>query len=467
MPENKTRLVVIGGGPGGYVAAIRAAQLGAEVTLVEKAALGGTCLNVGCIPTKALLHTAFLYEDMRAAGRRGINAQLTLDFAAVQTDKRRIVERLVGGVGSLMKSNGITVITGTAAFASPRSLTVTGAGEPRILEFDRAIIAAGSAPAVPPVSGVDLPVCLDSTGALALETVPETLAIIGGGVIGIEMAAVYSAFGTKVSVIEMMDEILPFMDAEPAKTLRRDMAKKGVVFNLKSAVTSIEETNGKAAVRLSSDQLEDTLTVDRVLVAVGRKPETSGLNLDAAGINVDGGRIVVNDRMETNVPGIYAAGDCTGGLLLAHVASVQGEVAAENALGHTAVFNAATTPFCVYGRPEFAGVGLTEAKALEQGLDITIGRFPFAANGKALIEGETSGQVKIIAGKRYGEILGVHILGPGATDLIAEGALAIGCEATLDEIIATIHAHPTLSEAVREAALAAEGRALHLPRARK
>ncbi|MDR0578420.1 MAG: dihydrolipoyl dehydrogenase [Candidatus Accumulibacter sp.] len=456
------RVTVIGGGPGGYVAAIRAAQLGAAVTLIEKGTLGGTCLNIGCIPTKALLHTAFLYEDILNADRWGITASAALDFPAVQAGKRRIVERLVDGVRMLMKANGITVVEGEASFVSQKSLVVKNGAASSAVDFDRAIIATGSEPVVPPIPGIDLPCCIDSTGALALENVPNTLAVIGGGVIGIEIAAIYASFGTKVTVIEMMDEILPHMDAELAKNLRHDMARKGVAFFLKAKVLAVAGKDGAASLRVLTEKGEETLAADKVLVAVGRKPRADVLRMESIGVVLDGNRIIVNDRMETRVPGVYAVGDCTGGLLLAHVASAQGEVAAENALGSDAKFSARTTPFCVYARPELAGVGLTETQATEMNIAHAVGRFPLAANGKALIEGDTSGLVKIISGKPYGEILGVHILGPHATDLIAEAALSIGTEATLDEIIATIHAHPTLAEAIREAALAVENRAIHI-----
>jgi len=453
-----SKVVVVGGGPGGYVAAIRAAQLGAEVTLVEKDALGGTCLNRGCIPTKALLHTAELYTEAQNGEQCGVVAQVTLDFAKAQAHKDALVKQLVSGVTGLMKANKITVLQGTASFADKSTLMVDG----KPLPFDKLILATGSAPAMPPIPGIDSPQCVDSTGALEFRDVPASLAIIGGGVIGVEMASIYSALGAKVTIIEMLPQILPMMDAELTGLVRAKLEKSGVSVLTSAKVMSIEDKCANAVIRVEYQGSIGTVEAERILVSVGRKINTDGLGLDIAGIRHEGGRIIVDNRQQTNIPGIYAIGDCTGGVMLAHVASVQGEVAAENATGHSAVYDGKTNPSCVYTNPEFAGVGLTEEQAKAQKIDYIVGRFPLMANGKSMIMGG-DGVVKIIAGKRYGEILGVHIVGPRATDLIAQAALAIGVEATLDEIIATIHAHPTIGEAVREAALAAYGRAVHIP----
>ena len=460
--SNPLRIAVIGGGPGGYVAAIRAAQLGGQVTLIEKNALGGTCLNVGCIPTKALVHSAELLEEAKHGADFGINLTVNgVDWGKVQAKKNAVVKQLVSGVTGLMKANKITVLKGTASFASPTSLTVTKDGGVReTVSADRILIAAGSVPAIPPIPGVkDNPVCIDSTGALALDTIPSSLLVIGGGVIGIEFASVYAAFGTKVTVVEAMPKLLPMMDGELTAMLRGTLEKRGITIMTGAKVLSVDggsvqvEVNGK----------KETFKAEKVLVAVGRRTDTEGLNLDGVGIKHDRGRIAVNDRMETNIKGVYAFGDCLGQVMLAHVASAQGEIAAENALGHKAVYDGKTNPSCVYTMPEFAGVGLTEEAAKEKKVDYVVGKFPLAANGKSLIMNGGQGMVKVLAGKEYGEILGVHIFGPRATDLIAESALAIGMEATTDEIIATIHAHPTVAEAVRECALAVEKRAIHTP----
>jgi dihydrolipoamide dehydrogenase len=460
---NKTKIIVIGGGPGGYVAAIRAAQLGGAVTLVEQANLGGTCLNVGCIPTKSLLHTAEVYQTAKDGADCGVISEVKLDFAKAQKHKEAIVQKLVGGVKGLLAANQVTVVSGTASFQDATHIQVVNEkGESQVLVADKIIIATGSAPMLPSIPGVESPQCLDSTDALNLKTIPQSLLIIGGGVIGVEIATIYSALGCKVTIVEMLPAILPLIDAEVTKLLAATLQRQGVAIYTSAQVKTITDSGRTAQVRVKPrDGQEIDLITEKVLVCVGRKVNTAGLNLSAAGIKADKGKIVVDDRMRTNVKGIYAIGDCTGGSMLAHVASVQGEIAAENALGHKHTFDLKTCPSCVYTNPEIAAVGLTEKQASEQGLEYTVGRFPLAANGKSLIMGGL-GLIKLIAGKQYGEILGVQIIGLRATDLIAECALAIRMEATLDEFAATIHAHPTVSEAVREAALAAEGRAIHI-----
>lgn len=463
-----TKLAVIGGGPGGYVCAIRAAQLGADVTLIEKERLGGTCLNVGCIPTKALLHTAELFDRARTGAGYGVEADVRLNFTQAQTHKAGVVKQLVNGVGGLLRAAKVKTVMGRAAFIDKGALAIETSEGKRSETFDRIVIATGSASVIPPIPGIDNPRCIDSTGALELTEVPARMVIIGGGVIGIELATLYGTLGSRITVVEMMDEILPMMDAELVKRLRSDLAKKGVEIVTRARVVSIAERDGQGVVAVEmSDGTSREMSGDKILVSVGRKPHTDGLNLDAVGIARERGRIVVDDGMETTLPGVYAIGDCNGRIMLAHVASAQGEVAAENALGGKARFDSATNASCVYTDPEFAGVGLTEAQAKEQGRAIRAACFPLQANGKALIENGGQGVVKVVSGAEFGEILGVHIYGPRATDLIAEAALAIGMEATVDELIATIHAHPTLSEALREAVLAVEGRAIHVPGSRK
>jgi dihydrolipoamide dehydrogenase len=461
---NKIKIIVIGGGPGGYVAAIRAAQLGGAVTLVEQANLGGTCLNVGCIPTKALLHTAEVYRTAKDGADCGVISEVKLDFAKAQKHKGAIVQKLVGGVKGLLAANQVTVVSGTASFQDTTHLQlVNEQGETSVLAGDKIIIASGSVPMTPPIPGVESPQCLDSTDALNLKTIPQSLLIIGGGVIGVELATVYSTLGCQVTIVEMLPAILPMIDVEVTQLLAATLQRQGVAIHTSARVQNIGNSGKEAKVQVQlADGQEIDLIAEKVLVCVGRKVNTAGLNLSAAGIKADKGKIVVDDRMRTNVKGIYAIGDCTGGSMLAHVASAQGEIAAENALGHERTFDLKTCPSCVYTNPEIAAVGLTEKQTSEQGLEYTVGRFPLAANGKSLIMGG-QGLIKLIAGKQYGEILGVQMIGPRATDLIAECALAIGMEATLDEFVATIHAHPTVSEAVREAALAAKGRAIHIP----
>lgn len=461
-----TSVVVVGGGPGGYVAAIRAAQLGGKVTLIEKNKLGGTCLNVGCIPTKVLLHAAEALTEAKHMDNLGIQVSVNgIDWKGVQSRKEAVTNQLVSGVTGLMKANKIRVIEGTASFASKTALEVVKKdGTKENVPFDKVILATGSVPAVPPIPGVkENAACVDSTGALAFDHVPETLLVIGGGVIGMELATAYSRFGAKVTVVEAMPKLLPMMDGELTAMLRKKMEASGVTILTEAKVQSVEAAPVGAKVQVEVSGKVESFEAEKVLVAVGRRTDTEALGLDKVGIAHDRGRITVNDKMETNVPNIYAIGDCLGKVMLAHVASAQGEVAAENALGETAVYDGKTNPSCVYTDPEFAGVGLTEEKAKEEGIPYKVGKFPLMANGKALIMNGGEGMIKFIIGKEYGEVLGVHILGPRATDLIGECALAIGMEATVDEIYATIHAHPTVTEAVREAALAATKRAIHIP----
>ena len=465
-PAGETTVAVIGGGPGGYVAAIRAAQLGGKVTLIEKNKLGGTCLNVGCIPTKAILHAAEAISEVQEMAAYGINAQVvSVDWSKVQAKKSAITNQLVSGVTGLMKANKITVVEGTAAFAAKDTLTVTKKdGTKENMTFDKIIIAAGSIPAIPPIPGVkENANCVDSTGALSFEQLPKSLLVIGGGVIGIELATAYTKFGVDVTVVEAAPKLLPMMDGELTAQMRKMMEAKGVKIMTEAKVQSVEAAPAGAKVNVEVGGKIQAFEAEKVLVAVGRRTDTEALNLDAVGIANDRGRITVNDKMETSVPNVYAIGDCLGKVMLAHVASAQGEVAAENALGEEAVYDGATNPSCVYTDPEFAGVGLTEEKAKEMGVDYIVGKFPLMANGKSLIMNGGVGTIKFILGKEYKEVLGVHILGPRATDLIGECALAIGLEATVEDIIATIHAHPTVTEAVREAALAAEKRAIHIP----
>lgn len=457
------KIAVIGGGPGGYVAAIRGAQLGAEVTLIEKDKLGGTCLNVGCIPTKALLHSAGLYEEVKNGSNVGIMAEPKLDFKQVQAHKAEVVERLVSGVTGLMKVNKIKYIKGTAEFERADTLRIRSENGVQAATFDKIIIASGSVPFLPPIPGIEHPCCIDSAGALSLKEVPSSMVIIGGGVIGIELATAYSAFGSKITIVEMMPEILPMMDGELTRIVRKNLERKGIKILTATKVVSIEDQQKCAGVRVEAQGKEEVISGEKVLVCVGRRADTESLQLQKANIKTERGRITVNEWMQTSQPNVYAIGDCASPVMLAHIASAQGELTAEHALGHAGVYLEQTNPSCVYTEPEFAAVGLTEEKAKEKKIDYIVGKFPLAANGKALIMNGGEGMIKIIADAKYKEVLGMHILGPRATDLITEGALAIRLEATLEELISTIHAHPTLGEAVRESALAGEKRAIHIP----
>ncbi|KAF5066946.1 Soluble pyridine nucleotide transhydrogenase [anaerobic digester metagenome] len=460
-------VIVVGGGPGGYVAAIRAAQLGAKVTVIEKEHLGGTCLNIGCIPTKCLLHSAELIEQIKDQGA-DIGVKVTgveVDFSQVIAHKNAISKQLTSGVAGLLKLNKVTKIDGEASFTAPKTLSVKKSdGSTETMTADAIILATGSVNFAPPIPGLkENPNCIDSTGALSLETLPKSMVVIGGGVIGLELACAYSAFGTKITVVEALDHMLPMLDGDLTAIGVAHMKKMGMEFHLECPVQSVE-TSPVGAKVVCKNKAGETVSfeAEKVLVAIGRRANTASLNLEAAGLNNDRGRIIVSDKMETNVPGVYAIGDCVmGHAQLAHTASAMGEVAAENICGVPAVYDEKTNPTCVYMEPEAAGVGLTEEQCKAKGLDYKVGKFPMSANGKALILNGGEGLVKIIADAKYGEVLGMHIIGPRATDLIAEGALAIRLEATVDELISTIHSHPTVTETMREAALSVEKRAIH------
>lgn len=461
-------IIVIGGGPGGYVAAIRAAQLGADVTIIEKEHLGGTCLNIGCIPTKCLLRSAGLLEDIKSqSASMGVKvSSVEVDFPQVIAHKSEISKKLADGVGALLRTNRVRIIDGEAAFSGERRLSVKkSGGVTEEMTADAIIVATGSVNVTPSIPGLrENPNCIDSTRALSLEKLPASMVVIGGGVIGLELACAYAAFGTKITVVEAMDHMLPMLDDDLTRIGTVHMRKMGVDFHLSCPVQSVEPSSAGARV-VCQDSTGETVSfeAEKVLVAVGRRANTDSLNLNKGRIANDRGRIIVNDRQETNIPGVYAIGDCVmGRAQLAHTASAMGEVAAENIMGREAHYNEATNPTCVYIEPEAASVGLTEEQCRARGIAYKVGKFPMAANGKALILNGGEGLVKIIAGEKYGELLGMHIIGPRATDLIAEGALAIGQELTLDEIISTIHSHPTVTEAMREAALNAEERAIHI-----
>ncbi|MGQ9681055.1 MAG: dihydrolipoyl dehydrogenase [Anaerolineae bacterium] len=461
-----TDIIVIGGGPGGYVAALRAAQLGARVTLVEAACLGGVCLNVGCIPTKALLHSAEVYHLASHAAQFGVRVSgAEPDWPAMQKRKAEVVSKMVGGVTMLLNRAGVNVVQGRARFAGPLQVIIENKAGTEMVAADRFIIATGSSPLRLPIPGADLPGVLDSTGALELEALPESLVVVGGGAVGLEFATLFATLGTKVTVVEMLPRLAPLADASIGDALRTALQIQGVRVHLNTKIAGIEAAGeGLLRARLQGPQGESTIEAEKVLLAAGRRPNVEGLGLEMAQIKNDRKGITVDERMATNVAGVYAIGDVVGGMMLAHVASHQGIVAAENALGHEARMRYNAVPSCIFARPEAASVGLTEEQAREQGYDVRIGRFPFNGNGKAVAQGEIEGFVKVVAEARYGAVLGVHIVGPHASDLILEGILGLTLETTLDEIAETIHPHPTLGEAIAEAGLAALGRALHLPK---
>ncbi len=453
-------LIVVGGGPGGYVAAIRAAQLGATVHLVEKENMGGVCLNVGCIPTKAMLHVADTYQGTLHGKSIGINVEgVKIDWPAVIKYKRSVVNRLVKGVEGLLKANRVTVHRGVATVKGPKSVEVDG----KLLEADAIVLATGSEPARPQFPGYDLPGMIDSTAALSLDKIPESMIILGGGVIGVEFASMYADFGCKVTIVEMLPKIIPAVDSEIAGLLHAELVRKGITIHTGARLTGVTQKGSQLAAAVEINGQLQELTAEKLLVAVGRRPRTAGIGLENVGVAMERGSIVVDKNFMSSVPGIYAIGDCSSLIMLAHVASAQGIAAVEHAMGHKPVYFEHIIPACIYVNPEIGCVGLTEDQAIAKGIKYKAGVFQLAGNGKSIIESNGVGMVKIIAGSKHGEILGVHIWGPRATDLIAEAALAMRLEATVEELITTIHAHPTVGEAMPEAALAVDGLAIHWP----
>lgn len=457
-------VIVIGGGPGGYVAAIRAAQLGGKVALVEKGELGGVCLNRGCIPTKAMLAAADVYDTVvRRSTDFGVSVgEVSLDYAKILQRRDKIVKTLVSGVGFLMKRHNIQVFKGTACLLSKGEVDVSlNDGGKQTLRGRNIIIATGSAPATLPIPGLDGENVWDSDGALGATQVPKSLVVIGGGYIGVEWSYMFRKFGCDVTIVELTSQILPQTDPEVADELRRFLEKEGIRILTDSTVKMIDHRDGKELVTVTSGGLDQNIEVEKVLVAVGRRPVSDGLGLELAGVATERGRVLVNDRMQTNVPGIYAIGDVVGGALLAHKASEEGVVAAENCMGRDSIMRYNAIPGCIYTTPEVATVGLTEEMAKAQGIEYKTGKFLFRPNGKALSIGETTGFAKFIVDVKYGEILGCHIIGPHATDLIHEVVVAMNAEATIESIAHSVHAHPTLSEVVREAALDVGGESIH------
>lgn len=459
------RLIIVGGGPGGYVTAIRGAQLGAEVELVESDSLGGTCLNVGCIPTKAILHTADLYDAVKNGASIGLlTDNVRVDWKTVMDRKAVVVKKLVGGVDGLLRANKVKVHHGKGVLLDEKTVNLSN-GES--LHGDAMILATGSEPVKLKFPGADLPGVIDSTQALSLEKIPESMIIIGGGVIGVELAAAFSAFGCKVTIVEMLPEILPPIDKEITAQVKQQMTKKGIKIMTGARLTAVAEKDSRLCAKIAIGEKMEELSAEFVLVAVGRKARTENIGLEKLGIETERGKIKVDNHFRTNVEGIYAIGDCNGKMMLAHAASSQGVAAVEYIMGYPGMYNDRTVPSCIYTQPEISAVGLTEEQVKAQGLAYKVGRFSLAGNGKAIIECNGIGMIKIIAGEKYGEILGVHMFGPRTTDMIAEAALAIRLEATVDEFVTTVHAHPTVSEAVAEAALAVNGRSIHWPPERK
>jgi dihydrolipoamide dehydrogenase len=466
MPETSSfDLIVIGAGPGGYVAAIRAAQLGMKVGCVEREYLGGTCLNVGCIPSKALLDSSEkYYATKHHLQKHGIDVgDVKLNFAQMMTRKDQVVKSLTGGVGLLFRKNKVEHLAGHGRITAPDTVEVVGAdGSPRSYKTKQILIATGSAPIELPGLKFDEKNILSSTGVLALKELPKKMIVVGAGYIGLEMASVWSRLGTEVLVLEFLDRCLPPSDAEMAAALQKMLEKQGLKFRFKTVAESAKVENGKVKVTTRTGDQTVVEEVDKVLVCVGRKPVTDKLGLDKLGVKMSPkGFVLVDEKYQTNVPGIYAIGDVIGKIMLAHNAEEEGIAAVELLSGKAGHVNYACCPSVVYTHPELAQVGLTEEDARKRG-PVNIGKFPFIANGRAKAMEETEGFVKVIADAKTDRVLGVHILAAHASDMIAEATVAMEFAASSEDIARSFHAHPTLPEALKEAALAVEKRAIHV-----
>ena len=457
--EDEFDVVVIGGGPAGYVAAIRAAQVGGKVAIVEKSELGGTCLNRGCIPTKTFLKNAEIIEGIEMSSKRGIileNEKFTVDMPKVVSLKNEIVKTLTNGVQGLLKSNSIKIFKGVGKINKDKDVVINGE---EVLRTNKIILAGGSKVGSVNIPGIESKRVLTSDDILDLKELPKSLAVIGGGVVGVELGQAYLSFGSEVTVIEMMDRIVPGVDREASETLRKALEKKGMKILTSSKIKEIIDEGDKLRIKLED---KEDVVAEKALLSIGRVPD-----LEAVGeldLEMERGKIKVDKYMETSVKGVYATGDINGIKMLAHAAFRMGEVAAENAiLGNHREIKLETTPSAIYTIPEVGMVGLTEEEAKEK-YDINIGKFAFVGNGRALASGDTTGFVKVIADKKYGEILGVHIVGQSAAEIINEASSLMAMEITVDEVIKTIHGHPTFSEALFEACADVLGEAIHLPK---
>lgn len=460
-----TQVAVIGSGPGGYVAAIRAAQLGLEVTLVESGILGGVCLNVGCIPSKAMIYVADLKDRIEHADKLGlITTTVTLDILKLVQWKNGVVEKLRNGIASLLSQHKVQVVKGTAILTGDRSFTVEGPDGMHRFEFQHAILASGSSPAQLPGIPHDGKVVIDSTDALEPTEVPESLIVIGAGAVGLEMGMLYAKLGTRVTILDSSDKLLPMMDPEIGKVIGRALTRLKVEMVLGAKVQGLKRVDSGAELHYSTSEGEKSSIADRILVGIGRRPNTSGIGLEKAGIKLDTkGFVEVNTRMETSVPGIFAIGDMVGGQMLAHKAMYQGKVAAEVIAGQPAAFEGVEVPGVIFSDPEIATVGLTEQEARERNIKVKTGVFPFKALGRAMTMGEEGyGFSKVVSDAETGTVLGVHIVGPHASDLISEGCLAVASASHVDDLTLTIHPHPTLPESIEEAAEQVEHRAIHI-----
>jgi dihydrolipoamide dehydrogenase len=460
-------VIVVGAGPGGYVCAIRAAQLGLKTAIVEKEFLGGVCLNIGCIPSKALLKNAEVAHTLRERGKEfGFEVEgLKLDFGAAVKRSRRVSGRLTKGVGFLMKKNKIDVHMGTAVFKDAHTLDMTGEdGSTTMLSGKNIVIATGATPFVIPGVEIEGKRVITYREAILQENLPKSVIIVGAGAIGLEFATIWSAYGAEVTIVEMLPNIAPLEDAEVSEELAKAFKKRGVKVMTGTKVESIETLKTKVKVKVSGPDGEQTLDAEQALMAIGFKPNSADLGLDAAGVKLnERGMIEIDERMATNVPGVWAIGDVTGKLMLAHVASAMGIICAENIAGaETITLDYEMMPRATYSQPQVASFGLTEVQATERGFEVKVGSFPFQANGKALGLGDYVGWVKLVTDAKYGEILGAHMIGPEVTELLPEITLAQMMELTPAEIARNVHAHPTLSEVLMEAAHDVEGHVIHM-----
>lgn len=465
-------VIVIGAGPGGYVAAIRCAQLGMKTACLDKWThadgrypLGGTCLNVGCIPSKALLDSSHHYYHLKHhSAEHGIQCQeVTLDIPTMQARKENIVKTLTQGIEGLFKKNKVTQLKGQGRLIGANEVEVLIPSEkPTIYSADHIIIATGSVPTNLPILPIDNQFIFDSTGALSFDSVPKRLGIIGAGAIGLELGSVWSRLGSEVIILEALPDFLSFADRKIATLALKELKKQGLDIRLGMKVTATELKDNQVILRYSDSQGEQSLTVDRLIVAIGRKPYTEGLNLEALGIKTDErGFIQVNSHRQTAVPSIYAIGDVIGGPMLAHKASEEGILVAERLAGQKSEMHYENVPWVIYTTPEIAWVGKTEEQLKASGIEYKVGQFPFMASGRAKAQGETNGMVRVIAEARTDRILGVHIFGAMASELISEAVVAMEFEASAEDLARTIHAHPTLSEALHEAALGVDQRTIH------
>ncbi|MCK4791670.1 MAG: dihydrolipoyl dehydrogenase [Desulfobacteraceae bacterium] len=460
-PLYKTKITVIGGGVGGYPAAIKAARMGSEVTLIEKDVLGGVCLNRGCVPTKSLLQSGGVIKTVKESGIFGVKCgDYIVDFNTIMERKNSVVQQLRNGVEKLLTAKKVRIIKGTATLLDSSTVQILETQEK--IKSDKIIIASGSTPATLNIEGAEGPDLWNSDNFLAMENLPKSVAIIGGGVIGVEFAQILNQLGVDVTILEMMETLIPGMDKEIAQALEKSIVDEGIKVFTKAHVKKITNDKQKNSVRFTNENGSKECETEKVIISVGRKPDLTWLNLDKIGLATKKCALLVNERMETNIPGIYAVGDVVGGSMLAHVAIAEGECAAKNAIGEKTAMSYRAIPLCIYTSPEVASVGLTEEEAKEK-FDIQVGRFSFHGCAKALIVNATYGMVKIVCEKKSGEVLGVHIIGPHATDMIGEAVLGMSMKMTVDELAHSVHPHPTLSEALMESALSLCGGATHMP----